>query len=67
MLVKSSHEVRDHCHSKMKKKSVNDYVNPFHATVLFRYPLKASENLWFSDVFKGYRKRPVAQNRLIYF
>ena len=42
-------------------------VNPFHTTGLFRCPLKTSENLWFSDVFKGYRKRPVAQNRLIYF
>ena len=22
------------------------FVNPFHATALFLYPLKASENLW---------------------
>ena len=28
-------------------------LNPFHATGLFRYPLKTSENLWFSDVFTG--------------
>ena len=28
-------------------------VNPFHATGLFRYPLKTSEKLWFSDVFQG--------------
>ena len=34
--------------------------NPFHATNLFLYPLKTSENLRFSDVFRGYRKRPVA-------
>ena len=37
-------------------------INTFHATGLFRYPLKTSENLWFwfSDVFREYRKRPVA-------
>ena len=39
-------------------------INSFHATVLFLYPLKISENFWFSDVFRGYRKRPVAWNRL---
>ena len=26
----------------------------------FLYPLKTSEKLWFSDVFRGYRKRSVA-------
>ena len=31
-------------------------INPIYATGLFRYPLKTSENLWFSDVFTGYRK-----------
>ena len=39
-------------------------INSFHATGLFRCPLKTSENLWFSDVFRGYRKRPVAWNGL---
>ena len=33
---------------------------PFHATSLFLYPLKTSENERFSDVFREYRKRPVA-------
>ena len=28
--------------------------------------LKTSENLWFYDVFRGYRKRPVAWNGLMY-
>ena len=42
-----------------------EIINPFHATDLFRYPLKTSENLWFSDVFGGYQKRPVAWNGLI--
>ena len=36
--------------------------NTFHATDLFWYPLKASETLWFFDVFRGYQKRPVAWN-----
>ena len=39
--------------------------NPFHVTGLFLYPRKISENLWFPDVFRGYRKRPVARNGLI--
>ena len=38
-----------------------DGANPFHVTGLFQYPLKTSENQRFSDVFLGYRKRPVAQ------
>ena len=32
----------------------------FHANDLIFYPLKISENLWFSDVFRGYRKRLMA-------
>ena len=35
-------------------------INQFHATVSFYTPLKTSENLWFPDVFRWYRKRPVA-------
>ena len=31
-------------------------INPFHVTGLFLYP-KKTENLQFSDVFKGYRNR----------
>ena len=34
--------------------------NSFRAIGLFLYPLKTSQTLWFSDVFRGYRKRPVA-------
>ena len=34
-------------------------LNPFHAYCLFLYLLNTSKNLWFSDVFRGYRKRPV--------
>ena len=39
-------------------------INPFHVTGLFGYLLKTSENLWFRDVFRGYRKRPVTWNGL---
>ena len=42
-------------------------INPFHATDLFWYPLKTSENLCFSDVFRGYQKRSVAWNGLRYY
>ena len=44
--------------------SFENTFNPFHVTGLFRYPLKISGNLWFSDVFRGYRKRPVVWNGL---
>ena len=40
-------------------------LNPFYATGLFLYPLKTLENRRFSYVFRGYRKIPVAWNRLI--
>ena len=36
-------------------------INPFHATDLFLYPLS---DLWISDVFREYRKRPVELNEL---
>ena len=39
--------------------------NPFHATRLFRYLLKTSENQRFSDVFRGYQLRPVEWNELL--
>ena len=29
------------------------HINPFHATVLFLYPLKKTDGLWFSDVLEG--------------
>ena len=34
--------------------------NSLNATAPFLYPLKTSQNLWFSDIFRGYGKRPVA-------
>ena len=39
-------------------KTFNLLVDPFHATGLFLYPLKISENLRFS-VFRSYRKKLV--------
>ena len=39
--------------------------NSFHAIGLFLYRPKTSENQWFSAVFRGYRKRPVAWNEII--
>ena len=40
-------------------------LNPFYAIGLFLYSLKTSKNLWFSDVFRGYRKISVTRNGLI--
>ena len=37
-------------------------VNPVHAASLFLYLVKTSRKLWLSDVFKGYRNRPLAWN-----
>ena len=33
--------------------STEGRINPFHATGIFPYSLKTSENLWFYDAFKG--------------
>ena len=40
--------------------------NPFQANFPFLYPLKASENIWFSKVFRGYRKTILAWNECIF-
>ena len=40
-------------------KNILESFNPYQATDLFWFPLKTSENLWFSDVFRGYQKRSV--------
>ena len=46
----------------LEKVTTDKSFNPFHATPRFLYPLKTSENQGFSDVFRGYIKRPVAWN-----
>ena len=40
------------------------WLNLFHATGLFRNPLKTTESLWYSDLFKRYGKRLVTSNDL---
>ena len=39
------------------------FSKPFYATDLFLYPLKALEDVWFSDVFREYRIRSVASKK----
>ena len=41
------------------------WFNPFYATDLFLYTLKIMENLWYSDVFSGYKKKAVTWNGLM--
>ena len=43
----------------VKPESNPHFINSFHATGFFLYPMITSESLWFSDVFWGYRRRPV--------
>ena len=31
------------------------YFNDFQYSAVFLYPLKTSENIWVSDVFRGFR------------
>ena len=40
---------------------------PFQTNVLFLYPLKMLEGLWFSDVFRGCRNRKMAWKGLSFF
>ena len=42
-------------------------VNPFSINVLLLYPLRPSENPWFSDVFRGFRNGTLVENGLILF
>ena len=44
----------------MEKKA----CNPLQPSVDFLYSLKISENLWFSDVFRRYRKATPGSNGL---
>ena len=40
-----------------REKSLRKSINSFHVNIPFVYPLKTSENLWFSGVFRGCRNR----------
>ena len=39
-------------------------INLFFTSGFCLYPQEASEKQWFPDVFRGYRKRPMASNGL---
>ena len=39
-------------------------INPFHTIGLFLYLLKTSENLRISNVYRGYRNRPVVWGQI---
>ena len=40
-------------------------INPYLAHVAILSPLKTVQNLWFSEVFKGYKLGPLARNGLM--
>ena len=41
-------------------------IKLFQPNVPFLNPLKTSENLWFSDIFRGYRNETLGENGLNY-
>ena len=44
---------------------INDKIlKPFLPNVFFPYLLKISKNEWFSDVFRGHKKRMLRKNGL---
>ena len=43
---------------------VTQVFNSFHVIDVFLYPLKALENLWFSNICRRYRKIPVVLDGL---
>ena len=57
-------EISNNCNVWCWPNGFDILYNLFHATGLFLYPLKISENFWFSHIFRGYRNRLVAENRL---
>ena len=40
-------------------------INPFSTTAALSYSLEISENLRFSDVFKGYKSEKLVENGLM--
>ena len=53
-------ELTIHLFLHLKSQALLTYIEPFHVNGFFLYPFETSENQWFSEVFTGYRKRPVA-------
>ena len=52
---------------KITQSITYEIFNPFRANVPFLYPLKNSEHLWFSGIFRGCKNGTLAQNKLILF
>ena len=52
------------CWAYLLLHNISGDINRFQANVPFLYPLKTSENLQFSDVFRWYRKGTLAWNSL---
>ena len=48
-----------------KVRKIETFVNTFHAICFFLNPLKTSENLCFSDVFRGCRMGRLPRNGLL--
>ena len=48
----------------LKKKKICGTLYPFHSIDLILYCKEMSENLWFTDVFRRYRKEEVPWNEL---
>ena len=49
------------------KVSEKQNINSFQVKCSFLYPLKTSKNLWFSDIFRGYRKEILPSHGLMTF
>ena len=47
--------------------TIDTFLTYFIPLVIFHNPLKHDKDTRFSNVFRGYRKRPVACNELIYW
>ena len=71
-IIQSIQSMKEYSVSSLRILKLTDFsllkpfllVNTFHVTGLFLHALKKSESLWFSDVYRGYRKRPVTWNGL---
>ena len=54
----------DHCIRFHVTQLITITINPFSTNVSLLYPLKTSENLSFTDVFRGYRSGTLVENGL---
>ena len=67
-MVKYTQKIRHFVGLALKELRVLEHFlnlfNPFQVNRSFRYPLKILENLWFSEVFREYKKGTLAWNRL---